>query len=465
MNKSLGTRARVALASLGALGLAAGAAGPASAAAAATTPTQLFNDYQYCSTDPNAPSYQNSLGGMEIEGLSQDTVDYPWFSMQYQVWPVGAPTQITTLSDTYANSGYESGVSVPQADLVDGQEYAWQAQAVGSGGASAWSATCYVAIDNTRPDAVPAVTSANYPAWRQDPAGTPIQITLGANAVGDVAGYAFSWNGDPGIPMWSNIGAYGIPQPANPWNVQPGTVFKGYSGEVRNSGLGGSVTVDLIPPQDSGLAILTVESLDRAFNASATTQYWIFFKPDAPTITLQGDKPKFGVQTPFLLTPDPGIEAASPVTSYDVVESGGSGQQNLTIPADANGDATLHVTDDSEWGMGFTVQSVSADGWVSQGQWYSIDSFPGISSDVYPIYGYGGGAGVSGTFTFSSPVKNIASFSYTVNGGPATAVHAANGQAQITFTPPASGWYDIEVTPIAKDGTTLFPNDYYFGVN
>lgn len=466
MKKSLGTRARVALASLGALGLAAAVTGPASAAVATpTTPTQLFNAYQYCSTDQNAPSYQDSLGGMTIEGLSQDTVDYPWFTMQYQIWPVSDPTQITTLSDTYANSGYESAVSVPQADLLDGQVYAWQAQAVGSGGASGWSATCYVAIDDTRPDAVPTITSANYPAWHQDQAGTPIQITLGANGVSDVAGYAFSWNGYPGIPMWSNIGPYGVPQPANPWNVQPGVVFKGYDGEVKAPSLGGPVTVDLIPPQDSGLVILTVESLDRAFNQSATTTYWIFFKPDAPTITLQGDKPKFGVQTPFLLTPDPGIEAASPVTSYEVTEVGGNGQQNLTIPADASGNATLHVTDDSEWGMAFWVQSVSANGWVSQNQYYSIDTFPGINSDTYPIYTYGGGAGVTGTFTFSSPVKDIASFQYTINGGPATTVHAANGQAQIAFTPTASGWYDIEVTPIAKNGTALFPNDYYFGVN
>ena len=465
MKKSSGTRARVLLASLGALGLAAGVAGPASAAAAPTTPTELFNDYQYCSTDPSAPSYQNGLGGLELEGLAQDSTDYPWFTMQYQLWPVSDPTQITTVSDTYASSGIEAAASVPQADLVDGQVYAWQAQAVGSGGASAWSATCYVAIDETRPDAVPTVTSANYPAWQQDPAGSPIQVTLGSGGVGDVAGYAFSWNGYPGVPDGSSIGQYGIPQPENPWNVTPGTVFSGDDGEVKAPSLGGSVTVDLVPPQDSGLVILTVESLDRAFNQSATTTYWIFLKPDAPTITLQGDKPKYGVQTPFLLTPDAGIEAASPVTSYDVVEVGGNGQQNFTVPADASGDATLHVTDDSEWGVAFWVQSVSADGWVSQNQYYSIDATPVISSTTYPIYGFGGGAGVSGTFTFSSPVKDIASFSYTINGGAATTVHAADGKAQITFTPPASGWYDIEVTPITKDGTQLFPNDYYFGVN
>lgn len=465
MKLLVGTRARAASAFLAALGLAAAAAGPAAAASAPTTPTELFNAYQYCSTDPNAPTYVSSLGGLEVEGLAQDadTSDFQ-FTMQYQLWPVSDPTQITSLSNAYANPGFESGVNVPQADLLDGQVYAWQAQAVGSAGSSGWSSTCFIAIDNTRPDAVPTISSANYPAWQQDPAGTPIQITLGSNGVGDVAGYQFSWNESMSV-VGSDIGQYGIPVPENPWNVQPGVNFNGDDGFVKAPTLGGPVTVDLIPPQDSGLVILTAESLDRADNPSGTTNYWIFLKPDAPTVTLQGNEPKLGVQTPYLLTPDPGIEAASPVTSYQVVEENDTGQQELTIPADSNGDATLHVTDDSAWGVSFQVASVSANGWVSQGQSSSIDASPAITSDVYPGWGMGGGAGVSGTFAFSSPVKGIASFIYTINGGPATTVHAANGQAQIVFTPPASGWYDLEVTAVAKDGTQLFPNDYYFGVN
>lgn len=466
MKKSLGARACVALTSLGALALATVVAGPAAAAAAPTTPTELFNAYTYCSTDPGAPTYVSSLGGLTVEGIAQDPADDPgFFTMQFQVYPVGDPSQVTTASNTFAWSGHEIGATVPQADLLDGQVYAWQAQAVGSGGGSGWSAPCYVAIDNTRPSAVPTVTSANYPSGVRNQAGTPIQVTFGANGVDDVAGYAFSWNGYPGVIGVSDIGPNGVPQPENPWTAQPGTVFGKSSGSVQAPSVGGSVTVDLIPPQDSGFLELTVESVDRTYQPSGTTQFDIFEKPDAPTITLQGDKPKFGVQTPYLLTPDPGIEAASPVTSYRVVDFEDTGQHIVTIPADASGDATLHLTDTSQYGIAFMVQSVSADGWVSMSQFSSYDTFPLISSDTYPEWTSGGGVGVPGTFTFSSPVKGIASFSYTIDGGPATTVHAANGKAQITFTPTDSTWHDIEVTPIAKDGTQLYPNDYYFGVN
>lgn len=465
MKKSWGTHARVAFASGGLLGLAVGLAGPASAATAPTMPTELFNDYQYCATDPTAPTYLPSLGGFTLEALAQDTADLPWFTMQFQISPVSDPTQTSMFSTVTATSGRETGVSVPQADMLDGQEYAWQARGVGTGGASDWSATCYVAIDNVRPNAVPTVASANYPAGQQNQGGAPIQVAFGANGVGDVAGYVFSWAGTLPVIGGSDIGPNGVPQPENPWSAQPGVVFRGSAGAIQAPALGGSVTADLIPPTPSGLLILTVASVDRALEQGPPTIYWIFVKPDAPTITLQGDKPKIGVQTPFLLTPDPALEAISPVTSYSVVEVDDAGQHTLSVPADASGAATLHVTDDSEWGVALWVQSVGANGWVSQKQYYQIDSDSLISSEVYPIYSMGGGAGVTGTFSISSPVKGIASFSYTIDGGPATTVHAADGKARITFTPSASGWYDLEVTPIAKDGTDLFPDDYYFGVN
>jgi len=452
------TRTRVAAITLGAVGLALATAGPALAVTGTpVTPTDALNNGAACATDQSNPYWANPGSWLTIEARP-DLADVTGttdgsagvtVTEQYRVYPVDDPTQITSYSLS-VGAQLEGVLWVPGSVFTDGQTYVWQAQTVFDGASSDWSAPCYVAVDKTPPSAAPTIVSTNYPTGTRDQAGAPIHVTFGADGVSDVIGYTFSWN--VGFP---------VPNFSKPLSDP----YVGSAGSVLADAQGGSATLNLVPAQPSGFMILDVWSVDRAGNISPEATYQIFAGPTAPTITLQGDKPKYGVQTPFLLTPDPGLEAASPVTSYQVVESTDAGQQELTVPADSNGDATIHVTDDSEWGTVFWVQSVSADGWVSDNNSYSIDDFPAITSDVYQEDGVSGGAGVPGTFDFTSPIKDISGFTYTVNGGPATTVHAADGKASITFTPPASGWYDIEVTPVAKDGGDQFPNDYYFGVS
>jgi hypothetical protein len=452
--------------SLAALGMVVAMASPALAATSAPpTPIDLFNGYQACSTDSSSPVYLNTgdvfVDGSQdlvLEALSQDTTDTS-VTENFQVWPISEPSQSTTFTQSGVSS-YEISQDVPGSDLTNGQTYAWEADASGSGGTSAWSSPCYFTVENTGPANPPTVTSANYPSGQADQGGAPIQLTFGANGDSDVAGYEFSWSGDLPVPGGANIGSYGIPHPADPYTSDPQNF-------AQASTLGGSATVGLVPPQDTGLLVLTVASLDQAFNQSSTTTYEISVKPDAPTIDLLTPNPKFGQKAHFKLLPGAGIQAASPVTSYTVqLESTG---QTISVPANAHGTAKFSVTlDDPSGTNAMVVTSKSADGWTSENSFWSsqINTTPVVTSNIYLANGSGGGPGVPDTFTFTLKVKGIASFTYSFSDGTTGTVKAKrNGTAQVNWTPQSSGLYFLQVYATLKNGTNLEPYFNSFTVN
>jgi hypothetical protein len=478
MNLSLGGRTRAAFVSAAVAGLTLLAAVPANAAGGTPqTPTELFNSLQACSTDANAPVYAPSRGlggggGLELEGIASDTdTTVANLTEQFQYWPVSNPTQISTASNQYAWHGSESSVNV--GPLTDGQTYAWQARTVdpNSGAASAWSAPCYVADDDTAPSAAPTISSANYAQGQWNQGGAPVQFTFGSNGAGDVAGYQYIWGWqDFPIVGAANIGPNGIPQFEDPY-----TTGNQYSGAVRANGLGGSASVNLVPPANwtaSGYLTLSVRSIDRAYNVGAPTSYHFFVKPTAPAIAQLSHSPQFGAPTSFKLTADPGLQAASPVTSFTVSDlTSSSNLKPVTVPASAIGTATANLPLDGAYGDVLQVTSTSADGWVSETQWWNngyVDTTPTVTSAVYPENGSGGGANVPGTFTFTPKIKGdvIAGYSYSFDWNANTTVAAgAHGVGQISWTPDASGWHMLTVTPITTSGVQLASYYYSFTVN
>ena len=451
MSKTLGKQVRVALTSLAAIGLAMAAASPALAdTATPVTPTNLLNGGQACVTDQSAAQYFNTNNYFQFEGAPADTdATETTLTEQFQLWPVSDPSQISSWSLS-VTAGTEGILQVPGGDFTDGQTYAWDAATVADGATSAFSTPCYFNVDTTPPANPPTVTSANYPSTGRDQGGAPVQVTFGANGVSDVAGYLFSWVG--------SLGSGGYTTPSDPDTA--------VAGAVQASTVGGSVSLNLIPPYGNGTMELTVASLDRAGNESAPTVYIFNVASGAPTVALHDKLPSFNEPTTFDLAPNAALEAQSPVTSYKVLVAGGnSGQQNYTVAAKADGTATTQITFDSTTGESVQVSSVSADGWTSDPQEYFFNTSPTISSDVYVEGGTSGGVGVPSTFTFAPPVKDVASYSYSFDYGTTqTIVKAHDGTAQLSWTPTASGSYDIEVYAILKDGTELYPYDYFFNV-
>ncbi len=462
MRTPWGRRLRAVLASAGAIGLALFAASPAMAASGTpTTPTELFNAYQNCSTDASAPVWVIGRG-LLIEAVpgDTDTTDNDQLTAQFQLWPVADPTQVTSYSQSFVPAGNEGDVTVPSTDLTDGQTYAWQAQTAVGGQTSDWSAPCYITVDDTAPAAVPTVASPNYPQGRQNPGGTPVQFTFGANGVSDVAGYVFSWYGTLPVPVTA-IGPHGIPQPASPYDTDPQNF-------VRADALGGSATVSLVPPGGEGQFTLTVASLDQAMNESAQTTYTFQVAPTAPTVTADGTQ-QFGEPTTFTFTPNAALQAASPVVSYTVQTEGGQPDQTVTVDAAADGTGTTTLTLNAPSGELLRVTSTSADGWVSDIQWWSSDypdTTPTVASDVYVENGSSGGAGVCGTFTFTDPnVSNVAGYTYVMNTDDPVTVTAHDGKAVIHWTPDASGWYDLQVYATTTTGAQTSQYYYIFTVN
>jgi hypothetical protein len=458
LRKSRGGRSRAAIA-LSALGIGLALASPAIAATAPSTPIDLFSGYRFCATDVNSPTYLSNYGGVLIEGLSPATdPDAAPITLQFQVWPADDSTKTTTLSDQYVRPGDEGWVQVPQRDLSDGQTYAWRAQAVGTDGSSDWSAPCYFRIDATRPSAAPTITSSNYPEGQWDQGGSPVQITLDANNVDDVEGYVFSWYGD--LPVTGTpIGAHGIPEPVDP--------YANSKYFARASTLGGSASLNLIPPSGGGPMTLTVASLDRALNESPRATYHINVTPAEPTIEQLTPNPEFDGWANFLLRPDAALQQASPIVSYTVKFSG---QTDKTVDVNASTDGTAHVRFklDGTWGNTMWVTSKSANGWVSDSAFWNktFDTTPTVGSDAYPENQPSGGVGVPGTFTFAPKVKHIVSYTYSFNYGTPVTVTAGRGHtATVNWTPDQSGFSDLSVYATTEDGLQLTPYDYYFSVN
>jgi hypothetical protein len=434
-------------------------AAPAVAETAPPTPIQLFNGLRFCATDVDSPTYLSGRHGVVIQGLSPDTPDSGTLTENFQFWPVGDPAQTNTLSRQFVTPGWEAAVTIPAGDLVDGQTYAWRAQAERAGSVSAWSAPCYFTVDNTSPSKPPTITSSNYSQEGWNQGGEAIQVTFGADGVSDVEGYVYSWDGTFPV-LGTNIGPYGIPQPTDPY-TQTGPY-------VRASTLGGSTTLKLIPPRGSGRMTLTVASLDRARNRSSQATFEFLVESTAPAIKQLDPSPEFGKQATFLLQPDPGLQAASPVVGYTVRFIGRT-ERTINVEASASGIGKLQVTLDGNMGNHMLVTSQSASGWVSDATFWGqpFDTTPIVGSDTYAENQSSGGVGVPGTFTFTPKVKHVVSYTYSIDYGQTFITVDANdeGVAKINWTPDQSGFYDLMVYATTKDGLETAQYDYFFLVN
>jgi hypothetical protein len=102
---------------------------------------------------------------------------------------------------------------------------------------------------------------------------------------------------------------------------------------------------------------------------------------------------------------------------------------------------------------------------------FEVGTRPLIMSDVYQADAPSGGAGEAGLFRFSGGMPGIISYDCRFlaenNGDEAAADNvdaAVDGSAQVTFTPPAAGFYTVLVTGHTADGTATTRAGYRFEV-
>jgi hypothetical protein len=115
------------------------------------------------------------------------------------------------------------------------------------------------------------------------------------------------------------------------------------------------------------------------------------------------------------------------------------------------------------------VQRVFTDGEMSPMTEYTflVGSMPHIEADVYRSYEWSGGPEVAGTFRFSGGMPGVTSWDYLFKddyGRPVESGTVPADNAQVRFTPPASGAYTLAVTGRDAAGATTETTDYWFGV-
>ncbi len=459
-------RGRAALTAASAVALTLLTPGAAGAAGGVpVTPTDLYNAGQACSADPAAPVVlkgATGLGGPGVMGIPSHTdPSVTNLNEEFRYWPVSAPEQTGTVTRRGAYAGEEATGTLPV--LADGLTYAWQARTVdpGNGAASDWTAACYVTADNTAPAAAPSASSPNYPENQWTPGGTPVQFDFSANGDTDVVGFQYTWQGGF-VGGASETGPHGVPIFHS--------VYEDPEHAVRADTPGGSATVHLVPPAgSSGPIQFQVRSLDAAGNASPIRSYWVVVNSTSPTVSQLSHSPLFGKPTDFRLTPDQGVQAASPVVSYTVTDT--TTHSSTVVPAGADGTAETTLVLNNPAGNSFEVTSKSANGWVSsKAQWSRrIDTTPTVTSTDFPEFDLGGAVGTPGTFHLAPkiPGTQIAGYTYDFGWGTeAVTVKAGpHGEADFTFTPTASGWYDLQVYATTKDGLRLSTGVYTFIVN
>lgn len=407
----------------------------------------MYNGGRPCATAqpyPHLGYFGNSLQALGVDG---DEWDGRNLKYDFAVWPQDDPAARTEFASSFSVPDRVANGTVPEGVLTDGRTYAWQYRVGDGADTTAWSRTCYFVYDRTAPSA-PAVTSSNYPvadSGEMTPLGVPGEFTFSGGGNADVAGFEYSWTmlGVPGCSYGGgDVGQLECPDPLDSPYI------------ARADVPGGSATVRLSPPY-SAYNTLRVRSVDAAGNRSGEVTYEIFAPWDGdPVISVVGSQPQWNEQVTLRFAAAGGI---SGTTGFEYRVDFG---EPRTIAAGPDGTATIQFQASNEYGHNVIVRSLSANGWVSPETRWDLTFFPwpGVTADVYDVWEPKGGIGVPGTFTFTRPAGaewvELSGYEYSIDGVDFTFVAAgADGRASVTWTPQASGYYNLEVYAVRADGT------------
>ncbi|WP_433434855.1 LamG-like jellyroll fold domain-containing protein [Nonomuraea sp. CA-141351] len=228
-------------------------------------PTGQTVENKACGVQPNEP-YVNpyidndpNLGprGPKLSAVVSDP-DGGLVSAEFE-WYVRSGARLGAATMGAKASGSTFTVDVPSANAADGAKLAYRVRGTDGVDAGPWGPWCDVTIDRTGPAKAPQVSSVTYPECPPpdyDPCPTGGAVgytggfTLGANGVGDVAGFEYYLYGREGV-----------------------------SNAAANSA--GSANA-LVTPPDDGPMDLYARSIDRAGNPGAQYRYHFWVGPGSP---------------------------------------------------------------------------------------------------------------------------------------------------------------------------------------
>lgn len=350
-----------------------------------------------------------------------DTGGTDMLTATFALWPVDEPGARIERIDN-ARDGDRAVGRFGQDLLQHDRVYAWQVRAADSRATGEWSDICYLRTDFRGPAVAPKVTSTDFPSGDPGAPALTGEFVFDANGAEDVVGFGYRVN-------------------------------SGGTRTVTADRQGGSATVSVTP--DVGVNRVEVWSLDAAGNRSVSTSYDFLAHHVGPIV--EGTLAAVGVPTTFAVRP--GMDG---VVRYRFHLDGDPEQ---SVDARADGTASVTVTANRGGSRTLTVISETANGVAAPSRLtFNLPTEPMITATVYEEYGYGGGQGVPGVFTFTPRLPETVRYRYSFGEETATVDAAADGTASVTWSPSAAGFQSLAVWSISRDGTESQPATWYFTV-
>ncbi|CAL9502991.1 DNRLRE domain-containing protein [Streptomyces sp. enrichment culture] len=331
----------------------------------------------------------------------------------------------------------QTSTAVTAADLADGT---WYVHAAARNKAGLWSATRHFPfnVDTTAPG-VPAVTSSTHPL------GTSTYASRTAS---------FAWTAPADT---SGTAAYAVTVDQNPSTLPSSTA-------ATQSAASYTTTVNA-----DGTWYLHVRAKDRAGNWAASAAHHAFRVDSTlgllPTVTSTSHPDQTAAYRATGFTATWRTDAAAAGYSYALDDAA------TTVPNTTADSTTASYTGTVPEGTWYLhVRAVDAAGTWGPTAHYRLTvdttapAAPAVTSPDFPSDAWAGDIGDTGTFTLSSGDPGLESFSYSLDGGPATQVTADAAAEQVRLTPASDGSHRLTVTATDRAGNTSAAAVYTFHV-
>lgn len=469
-------------------------------------------------TDRDHPAPVNGRS-TDFRATASDPDQNDWLRVQFAVWPVDQPDQRREqfgggwgggeYRTTWDTSGYQHGTLLAFAARADDEH-----------DQSEWTPPCYVRVDRQAPANPPQVSSAEYPAGGYPgTGGVGVPGTFRFDAGGDTdvvryryydqaAGYSsyvdppapggvatVTWtprrSGSQGFTVWA-IDAVGNASPPTEYDFVVRDTKPDVQVDVAGIGLPSTLTMRSPVPEVTSFgyriddaAEVRVPATDAAATATVT-----FPRTDTYRITVSayvGDQLS-GSTTESVRADDEPIVESSDFAFPD--HDGVVGQEGtftfrprttdvvayhysfnydeqVRIPAAADGTATLTWTPpEANWWM-LNVRSERADGSLSETRSYQfsvIDNRPSVYSGDLVVWPRRDGVGVPMEFWFGTGMSDVTDFVYQFDGEAEQTVAAESGSARITWTPQRAGDRQVTVRSRYASGELSPANVWSFSI-